>query len=73
MLNFTFKEGKVKYIYFVAETKGTMSTMELRDIEKDKIKCTQRFFNDVLNKKDNNHPVKYGMINSYDKLIEAVR
>src|SRR3546814_17021958 len=35
----SFKEGTVKHIYFVAETKGSMSTMELREIEKHKIKC----------------------------------
>ena len=26
----SFKDGSVKHVYFVAETKGTMSTMELR-------------------------------------------
>ncbi|MDA3941269.1 MAG: DEAD/DEAH box helicase family protein, partial [Spirochaetia bacterium] len=44
----TFKEGAVKHIYFVAETKGSMSTMELREIEKTKIECARKFF-DKLN------------------------
>jgi len=29
-----FQEGTVKHIYFVAETKGSISSMGLRDIEK---------------------------------------
>jgi type III restriction enzyme len=33
----SFKAGSVRHIYFVAETKGTMSTMKLREIEKTKI------------------------------------
>jgi len=32
----SFKEGSVKHIYFVAETKGAMSSMKLREIEKKK-------------------------------------
>ena len=36
-----FNEGKVKHIYFVAETKGSMSTMELRHIEDAKIHCAR--------------------------------
>ena len=39
----SFKEGSVKHIYFVAETKGSMSSMELREIEKTKIKCARKF------------------------------
>jgi len=68
-----FKEGKVKHIYFVAETKGSMSSMELREIEQTKIECARRFFNDVLNKKGKDSSVKYDVIDSYDKLMEVVR
>lgn len=32
-----FYEGKVKHIFFVAETKGTMESLELRPIEQAKI------------------------------------
>ena len=39
-----FKQGAVKHVYFVAETKGSMSTMEFRKIEETKIECAQRFF-----------------------------
>jgi len=68
-----FKEGKVKHIYFVAETKGSMSSMELREIEQTKIECARGFFNDVLNKKGKDSSVKYDVIDSYDKLMEVVR
>lgn len=67
-----FQEGKVKHIYFVAETKGSMSSMELREIEKIKIECTRRFFNDVINRKMEERSVKYDVIDGYDKLIEVV-
>lgn len=68
-----FKDGKVKHVYFVAETKGSMSSMELREIEQTKIECTRRFFSDVLNQKGKDSSVKYDVIDSYDKLMEVVR
>lgn len=39
-----FYEGSVKHIYFVAETKGTMSSIELRTIENSKIDCAKKYF-----------------------------
>ena len=42
-----FQEGKVKHVYFVAETKGSMSSMDLRKIEESKIECARKFF-DVI-------------------------
>ena len=68
-----FKEGKIRHIYFVAETKGSMSSMELREIEQTKIECARRFFKDVLNKNNKSYPVKYDVIDGYDKLMEIVR
>jgi len=43
----SFKEGSIKHIYFVAETKGTMSSMKLREIENTKIACARRFFAEI--------------------------
>ena len=43
----SFKEGSVKHIYFVAETKGTMSSMKLREIENTKIACARKFFDEI--------------------------
>ncbi len=66
-----FKEGCVKHIYFVAETKGSMSSMELREIEKTKIECARKFF-DKINRKAESTNVKYDVVNSYSKLMEIV-
>ncbi len=67
----SFKEGTVKHIYFVAETKGSMSSMELREIEKIKVECARKFF-DEINSKINPDKVKYDVIDSYGKLMEIV-
>jgi type III restriction enzyme len=67
----SFKEGIVKHVYFVAETKGSMSSMELREIEKTKIECARKFF-DEINRKINPKNVKYDVVNSYGKLMEIV-
>ena len=63
-----FKEGKVKHIYFIAETKGSMSSMELREIEKSKIECARKFFTKITSDQ-----VKYDVFDSYGKLMELVK
>jgi len=63
----SFKEGAVKHVYFVAETKGSMSSMELREIEKTKIECARKFFDEI-----NPERVKYDVVDSYGKLMEVV-
>ena len=64
----SFKEGSVKHIYFVAETKGSMSSMDLREIEKSKIKCAKKFFSTITLEQ-----VKYDVVDSYGKLMELVQ
>lgn len=72
-----FNEGKVRHIYFVAETKGSMIDADLREKEKYRIESAKRFF-DALNLKaseDNsltNQAVKYGVIDSFDELLKLV-
>ncbi|MEI7733033.1 MAG: DEAD/DEAH box helicase family protein [Verrucomicrobiota bacterium] len=63
-----FKHGEVKHVYFIAETKGSMSSMELRKIEECKIDCARRFFAKITSEQ-----VKYDVVNSYSKLMELVR
>jgi type III restriction enzyme len=63
-----FKQGEVKHIYFIAETKGAMSSLELRRIEEVKIECAQRFFCKITSDQ-----VKYGVVDSYSKLMELVQ
>jgi len=64
----SFKEGAVKHVYFVAETKGSLSSMQLREIEKSKIDCARKFF-----KKITSGQVKYDVVDSYAKLIQLVK
>lgn len=68
----SFKEGSVKHVYFVAETKGSMSSLDLRPIEATKIKCARKFF-DEINKKFAPENVKYDVVDSFGKLMEVVK
>jgi len=63
-----FYEGKVKHIYFVAETKGDMSSMELRKIEEAKAHCAREHFRAISGKN-----VVYDVVDSYDRLWELVQ
>jgi type III restriction enzyme len=67
----SFKEGSVKHIYFVAETKGTMSSMKLREIENTKIACARKFF-DEIGRRVTEDQVKYDVVTSYEKLMDIV-
>lgn len=62
-----FYEGTVKHIYFVAETKGSMSSMQLRLIEQSKIHCAREHFKAISG--DN---VVYDVVDSYKSLMEKV-
>jgi len=68
----SFKEGAVKHIYFVAETKGSMSSMDLREIENTKIKCARKFF-DEMNRRYAPENVKYDVVDSFGRLMEIVK
>jgi type III restriction enzyme len=65
-----FKEGMVKHVYFVAETKGSLQETQLRPIELAKIKCAEKFFAE-LNRKHNG-AVMYHGVESYDHLMQLV-
>ncbi|MEX2375573.1 MAG: DEAD/DEAH box helicase family protein [Dehalococcoidia bacterium] len=67
----SFREGNVKYIYFVAETKGSMSSLKLREIEKTKIDCARKFFDEV-SQRITRDQVKYDVVTSYEQLIDIV-
>ncbi|SDC08642.1 type III restriction enzyme [Raineyella antarctica] len=66
-----FREGKVKHVYFVAETKGSMSTLQLKGVEEAKIECARKFFAS-LNDKAENEGVRYDVVDSYDSLLQLV-
>ncbi|MGJ0341942.1 hypothetical protein NG769_05705 [Aliarcobacter cryaerophilus] len=64
-----FKEGSVQYIYFVAETKASMSSLQIRKIEEIKIKCAEKFFDKLSG---DNLKFKYSKIDNYNKLWNIV-
>ena len=62
-----FYEGTIKHIYFVAETKGSMSSMQLRLIEESKIHCAKEHFKAI-----SSGNVVYDVVDSYKSLLEKV-
>jgi type III restriction enzyme len=67
-----FTEGEVKHVYFVAETKGSMSSMVLNEIEKTKIKCARKFF-DEINAQFKPKNVKYDVLDNFENLMNIVK
>ena len=62
-----FYEGTVKHIYFVAETKGTMESLNLRPIEDAKISCARKLFNEISTGK-----VRYEAVATYQDLLNIM-
>lgn len=63
-----FDKDKVRHIYFVAETKGSDSVMDLREIEKLKIHCAEEHFKTI-----SGGEVKFSTISTYEKLLDIVQ
>ena len=63
-----FKDGTVKHIYLVAETKGTLEEMKLKGIEKAKIECAGKFFS-ALGTKGVQYHVTYRKVATYTDLM----
>ena len=62
-----FYEGTVKHIFFIAETKGTMESLELRPIEQAKISCAKKLFNEMSTSN-----VVYHDVDSYRSLLSIM-
>lgn len=62
-----FQKGTVKHIFFVAETKGSMSSMDLKPIEQAKIRCAKKLFNEL-----SNNDVVYHEVNTYENLLSVM-
>lgn len=62
-----FQEGEVKHIYFIAETKGSMSSMDLSDIERGKIACAEKLFAQLSTAN-----VTYGKVDKFETLMSLV-
>ncbi len=64
-----FTEGKVKHVYFVAETKGSLSTLQLKGAEQAKIESARKFFKSLEAAGDH---VTYGVVETYGDLLNLV-
>lgn len=62
-----FKENSVKHIYFLAETKGSLDSLEMRGIEAAKIACAKKLFNKMSSSK-----VRYENVTSYQDLLNKM-
>lgn len=62
-----FYEGTVKHIYFIAETKGSMDSLQLRPVESAKIACAKKLFNEI-----STNDVKYHEVDSYKTLLDIM-
>ena len=62
-----FREGSVRHVYFIAETKGSLREADLRGTEKSKIACARRHFASLSNSR-----VKYDVVHSYQDLLNIV-
>lgn len=62
-----FQKGTVKHIYFIAETKGSMESLDLRPIEQAKIKCAKKLFNEI-----STDDVVYDQVDSYENLLSLM-
>ena len=62
-----FREGSVKHIYFVVETKGSEDITQLREVEQNKIECARRHFASI-----SDSTVKFDVVSSYSTLYNKV-
>lgn len=62
-----FNKGAVKHIFFIAETKGTMATLNLKPIEQAKIKCAKKLFADLSTEE-----LVYHDVDSYQSLLNIM-
>ena len=58
----------VKHVFFIAETKGSMDSMQLKGVEKAKIDCAKKLFNNLSTSN-----VLYHEVDSYQALLEVMR
>lgn len=65
-----FAEGSVRHVYFVAETKGSLSTLQLKGVEDAKIRCARKFFATLS--ENRGQDVKYDVVTDYTELMQLV-
>lgn len=62
-----FNKGTVKHIFFIAETKGSMDSMNLKPIEQAKISCAKKLFNEL-----STEDVVYHEVKDYQTLLNVM-
>ncbi len=65
-----FTEGSVKHVYFVAETKGSLSSLQLSGVEAAKIECARKFFASLNSTSTDD--VTYDVVTDYSQLMQLV-
>lgn len=63
-----FNQGAVKHIFFIAETKGSMDSMQLKKVEEAKIGCAEKLFNNL----STSH-VRYHKVDSYQTMLDIMK
>lgn len=63
-----FDTGKIRHVFFIAETKGSMRSMDLRGVETAKIECAKRLFNEASTSN-----VRYDVVKSYDDMMNIIQ
>ena len=63
-----FNQGAVKHIFFIAETKGSMDSMQLKEVERAKIGCAEKLFNNLSTSN-----VRYHKVDSYQTLLDIMK
>lgn len=61
------QKGEVKHIFFIAETKGSLQSMQLNAIENAKIDCCTKLFNEM-----STASVRYHKVTCYQDLLDAM-
>ena len=57
----------VKHIFFVAETKGSLLSMDLKGAERAKVECAKRLFSDISTSK-----VRYHEVTDYQNMLDEI-
>jgi len=62
-----FDNKDFKYIYFIAETKGSMESLQLRDVEQKKIEYAKKHFQAL-----DGENIKYDVVSDYNELMNKI-
>ena len=57
----------VKHLFFIADTKGSMSSMQISKVEDKKIECVEKLFNTIVKGK-----VRYHKVTDYQTMYDVI-